>query len=153
MMEHGIINSVNYRDGVPICSVQPLDRVDVEHEAVPVMRSHHGFFLVPEQDQTVQMLTIDEQRFIVGILDRGADYANPTLKPGEAAFQFDDETTLSFTKNSDGSHDVTISASGDVHIDAAGDVYIDGIDFDAHTHEYTDSTTDTSTTKTTEPPE
>lgn len=162
MMEHGIVTSVRYQDGVPVCAVRLKHRVDVEDKYVPVMRMHGSQFLVPEQDQLVQLLTLGDQRFIIGVLDRGEDdFSPPDLSEGETAFRFDDGTTLSFTKDGSGGFNVSIEASGDVNITANGDVLIEGIAFSNHTHDYSDSTindtgdgsgSESSETKTTDPP-
>lgn len=161
-MEHGTVTNVRYQDGVPICSVQLQGRVDNEDKAVPVMRGHHGMFLVPEENQKVQILNLEDQRFIVGVLDKNDSGENPSMSEGEMAFQLDANTYVRFTKNGSGGYDVGIKASGEVNIDADGNVFIDGIDFDQHVHEHEDDTindtgdgsgSSSTATKTTEPPQ
>lgn len=153
MMEHGTVTNVEYKKGVPVCSVRLQKRVDTEDKTVPVMRQHHGMFMVPEEGQKVQMLKLDEQRFIIGILNNGNGYDNPDLSEGELAFKLDSDTKLTFTENSNGDIDVNVKASGKV--------YIEGTAFSDHTHDYDDSTiedtgdgsgTESTTTKTTDPP-
>lgn len=121
MMEHGTVTSVYYEEGVPVCSVQLQGRVDNQDDAVPVMRQHHGMFLVPEQGQRVQMLNIEDQRFIVGILNKGKDFDPPELSEGDYAFKLDEKTILSFTENDDGLYDLDIEASGDISVSAPKD--------------------------------
>lgn len=124
-MENGIITGVTFKEGVPVCSVQGI-RVDTEYPAVPVARMHRGMFVVPEQGQKVQMLSVGDQRFIVGMLAKNDDAATPSLAPGDFAVQLDSGTKLTFIKNANDNYDVDIEASGNVTID--------GIDFDAHVH-------------------
>lgn len=131
-METGTVTSVRYKDGVPVCRVQIQDRVDNEDPNVPVMRMHHGMFMVPQENQKVQMLKLGEQRFVVGVLAKGEDYSNPDLSEGDLAFMLDDQTKLSFTQRDDGAFDVNVKASGKV--------YIEGIPFEDHVHELEDAT-------------
>lgn len=153
-MEHGTVTNVEYKDGVPVCSVQLQGRVNNEDERVPVMRQHHGMFLVPNVGQQVQMLKLDDQRFIVGVLETGDGDWSPDLSEGELAFMFDDGTRIEFSK--------TDSGDFDVHVEASGKVYIQGIPFEDHVHDYGDSTiadtgdgsgTESTETKQTAPPQ
>lgn len=152
-MEHGIVNSVKFKEGVPFCNVQAL-RVSTEYRDVPVMCQHRGMFMVPEVDQKVTMLALDDQRFVVGVLARNPDGENPDLSAGELALQLDANSYIKFTKDGNGNYNVDVSASGDVKID--------GIDFDKHTHPYVDdeiadtgdgSGSETAQNKTTDPPQ
>lgn len=161
MIEHGFVTGVRVDSGVPICSVRLANRMNNEPRDIPVSRMHHGVFMVPEEGQRVQIFKEEDQRFIIGVLNRNSDGDNPSVSDGEMAFQLDADTYVKFEKDGSGSYNVSIKASGDVNIDASGNVYIDGIDFDQHVHDYDDSTindtsggtgSESSTTKTTDPP-
>lgn len=154
-MEHGQITSVNYDEGVVSCHVQKMDRVDVEYRDVPVMRNAAGHVVVPEVGETAVISELDDgTRVIVGFLSRLDDGQNPPADDGETVLRFDPDTELRFSRNADGTHDISLTASGDVTID--------GIDFDEHVHGYADDTiedtddgsgTETTTDKLTDPPE
>lgn len=159
-MIHGKVTNVIFESGVPVCTVQLFDRVNNEVDA-PVSRMNRSMFMIPEVGQNVQILKIDDQHFVVGVLATNTPDATPDLDEGEVCIQLDADTMVRFIKNGD-NYDVDIDASGEVRINATGDVKIDGIDFDQHTHDYGDSTiTDTgdgtgsesTTTKTTNPPQ
>jgi hypothetical protein len=134
MMEQGVVTTVKYEKGVPVCNVQDQNRPTAEeYKNVPVMRMFKGMFIVPEQEQKVQMLKMGEARFIVGILDRGkGDITPPSLSEGEFSIKVDDGTEITITENGNGDHDVDISASGQVTID--------GTPFSDHVHKYEDET-------------
>lgn len=149
MLEEGIITSVKYEQGIPVCDVEHLHRIDEETKNVPVIRQHHGMYLVPEEEQKVLMMKLENQRFIVGVLGKSGH--NPTLDAGEVSFDFDAGTSITFSKDGSGSYDVSIKASGDMNITASGNVYIDGIDFDQHTHNY--KWTDSAGSGVTDPPQ
>lgn len=141
-MIHGKVTNVTFTDGVPVCTVQLFDRVNNEVDA-PVSRMNRGIFMVPEVDQRVQLLKIEDQHFVVGVLARNVPEATPELSEGEICFQFDEETKLSFTKGESGYN---------IDIEASGNITIDGIDFDQHTHQY-DGGGKNSSTLTSDPPE
>lgn len=137
MIEPGIVTSVTYSDGVPSCDVR-LIRTATEVPNVPVMRSHHGLFFVPEQEQKVQTVKMGDQRFIVGVLDRGANYDDPQLDEGEFSIKLGNNTEITISDNGNGLA-IDISAADSVAIDA-DTVTINGTPFDEHTHQYDDTT-------------
>jgi hypothetical protein len=151
-MEHGIVTTVNYDNGVVSCDVRPI-RLHKEYEKLPILKPHSSFIQVPKQGEVVTMQSLDDgTRFISNIIAR-EDGPPDSMKEGEFAIHFDDDTRIYFKKRNDGKYNLQLEASGDVNISAEGDVNIEGIDFDDHTHQYTDNTTDGSTTRTTDPPE
>lgn len=153
-MQHGVITTVNYDDGVVTCHVQKMDRVDVELRNVPVMKSAAGDVSVPQVDEIAVMDQLDDgTHVIIGYLAKLPDGENPTVDHGERVFRFDAGTELRFSQNANGNWDIDLTASGDITID--------GIDFDQHVHDYGDSTiedtadgtgTETTTAKQTDPP-
>lgn len=144
-MEHGTINSVYFKNGVPVCDVQAT-RVQTEYPEVPVMRTHRGMFVVPSEGQRVGMIKHgdDDERFIVSVFATNGDDATPDLDEGDVALQLDAGTKLTFIQNDNGDYDVDLEASGNITID--------GRDFDQHTHDYDDDNGTTTTTKTTTGP-
>jgi hypothetical protein len=185
-MEHGKITAVNYDKGVVKCNVKGV-RVSNEYRDVPVMKPYSGTIRMPKPGQKAVMDVLnDGTRFIVGYIAR-EDERPSSLGNGEMTIQVDADTTIALTQNADGNWDLDLTASGNLNVNAAnGDVAvqapsgavdvdgdtvtidgttnvkIDGIDFDQHTHPYTDedtgdtgdgSASTTTANKTTDPPQ
>jgi len=158
-MEHGLITSVNYKQGAVLCNVQAI-RVSTEYRDVPVMKPFSGTIQMPKLGQKVLMETLDDgTRFIIGYLAREEDRPSE-MDQGEMTIQVGPSTKISLTKDDD-TWDVDLSASGTISVDADGDVKIDGIDFDQHVHDHEESVindtddgsgTKSTTTKQTSPP-
>jgi hypothetical protein len=142
-MEHGSVTTVNYEDGVVYCDVRPV-RFNEEYTDVPVMKPHSGFIQVPEQGETVAMHQLrDGTKFIGSVVSKESETPDD-VSEGELTIYLDDDTKLSFTKRSDGNYDVDIGSSGQVKIN--------GVPFAGHTHNYDDSTTESTSTKETTTP-
>jgi hypothetical protein len=154
-MEFGNVTTVNYEDGVVYCSVSPI-RFEAEYTNVAVLKSHSGFIQVPSQGDRVAMKKLkDGSRFISHVLSRER-FTPDSMNEGELAIKLDEKTVLSFDKQADGTHDVTIGSSGDMALKSGGkltmksagnlemtsekSVLINGINFEEHTHDYDDTT-------------
>lgn len=143
-MEQGKITSAFYKEGVALCHVQPV-RNREEYKNVPVVKRGAEDYALPQVGQRVVMEKLDDgTRFILGVLAKNDDGEMPaSLEEGEMVFQFDAGTKISVSKT---------AAGHTVEVEASDNVIIDGIDFDEHTHDYTDDTDTSSSTKTTNPP-
>lgn len=144
-MEHGIVTSVSYEDGVVYCNVR-APRTTGEIPEVPVLKPHSGFIQVPSQGDTVAIDRLsDGKAFITNLVSR-VDENPDGMKEGELAIQLDKGSRLAFKRKGNGDYDV--------HIESSGDVLINGVSFSEHTHKHEDSTTEsTSEKETTEPVE
>ncbi|WP_372611603.1 hypothetical protein [Halomonas sp.] len=159
-MEHGIITSTRYENGVILCDVQAI-RVNTEYPDVPMLKPFSAFTVVPSIGQKVGMVKLsDGKRFITGVMAAEGEGVQPaSMEQGEVALQLDEATRLTFSKNSSGGYDIELSASGqitlnadgDVDLTAGGQVSLDGVPFDTHTHDYTWD--DTAGSGTTDPPQ
>jgi hypothetical protein len=136
-MEHGIITSVNYQQGVVLCDVQAI-RVNESYENVPVLKPLGGYVQMPSPQQKVGIVSLDDDddaRFIIGVMSRNRDAAArpDSMAPDEMTIQMDEDTKIDFSKNDNGTYDLDLAASGNITID--------GIDFDEHVHSTSESTT------------
>lgn len=142
-LEIGIVTSVKYGSGGVICNVQSKERTQTQYTNCPVLRTFAGVNNPPKPGQRVLIGRLtDEKEVVVGVLS-SEDGAPSDLSPGEYSISLDSGTKVTFTEN---------GGSWDVNITASGKVYIDGTAFVDHTHDYTDNTTNGSTTRTTDPP-
>jgi len=114
-MEHGKVVSVNYKEGVVYCDVQPL-RNEPVYRNVPVLKPHSAFVFMPKQDMKVAMDSLDDgTRFIQDVISREDE--NPEdMREGEIAIHLDSGTQISFEKKNNGDFDLHLEASGDVFI-------------------------------------
>ena len=132
-MEHGIITTTSYEQGVVLCDVQAV-RIDTEYRNVPMLKPFAALSAVPAIGQRVSMVSLsDGKRFITDVIARTPEGSQPDdLAEGDVAIQLDEETKLTFTKTDEGTYDVELSASGDVTINAANHLQLSGntIDFD-----------------------
>lgn len=148
-MEHGIITSTKYEQGVVLCNVQAV-RIDTEYRNVPMLKPFAAFNVVPAIGQRVAMASLsDGTRLITDVIASNPDGSQPDdLAEGELSIQLDANTKLTFTKNANGDYDVDLTASGavtvtatsDVDLTASGSVFINGINFENHIHPYADDT-------------
>lgn len=124
-MEHGIITTTNYEQGVVLCNVQAV-RIDTEYRNVPMLKPFAALSVVPSIGQRVSMVKLgDGTRFITDVLARTEEGTQPDdLADGDVAIQLDEETKLTFTKTDEGNYDVDLTASGDVTVSAQGDATI-----------------------------
>lgn len=142
-MEHDIVTSVNYDDGVVYCDLQTV-RTTTGMPGVPVLKPHSGFVQVPSQGDLVTVEKLgDGTPFITNII-ANADGAPEEMKEGEFAIQLDKGTRVAFKRKENGDYDL--------HLESSGDVMINGVAFSEHTHSHEDSTTESTTTKKTTKP-
>lgn len=116
-MEHGIITSVYYDEGVVTCDVQPIRGSD-QYDRVPVLKPFGGMYRTPKPRMTVAMDKLDDgTRFIQGFITRDSSDTYPAeMEPEEFVIRVDDGTAIELTKNDDGTYNLDLSASGDVTI-------------------------------------
>ena len=115
---------------------------------VPVVAPFGGYAMPRSNDRVMVDEAEDGSIFAQPVSLLKPEFDVPDLKEGEFEFRFDDGTALSVRKDGN-SFNVSIEASGDVEVSAEGSIAIDGTDWRSHTHDYDDSTTEGSSTKTT----
>lgn len=122
-MEHGIISSVKYTDGVVYCDVQPFREEDV-YRNIPVLKVHSGFICMPKQGMKAAMDKLEDgTRFIQQVISREPE--NPdSMREGEITLQLDENTYISYKKKNNGDFDLNLKASGDVNIESSNDINI-----------------------------
>lgn len=112
--------------------------VNAERRARVPMAVHGDQALPPEGTEVYITETTDGHTIIVGVtstvdgeeLDTERHIDHPY---SDAEITFDEDGGIHI----DGAETTTVSVSGgDLHIDADGDVFIQGINFEAHTHEF-----------------
>jgi hypothetical protein len=123
-MEHGIIETVRYEDGIVFCEIQAI-RHTTTYNNVPILKSFGGEHKSPKPGQHVAMAKLDTgRRFIIGLitLDSSNEYPpDDDLRPEEMVFQVDDETIVELRKSEDGeNYNINLQASGEINIDAPG---------------------------------
>lgn len=142
-MEHGIVTSVTYEDGVVYCQLRTARTTD-GLPGIPVLKPHSGFIQVPSQGDVVTVEELsDGTSFITNVAGQPGGVPDD-MKEGELTIQLDNGTRLAFERNSSGNYDV--------HLESSGEVVINGVSFSDHTHEYEDSTTDSTSQKETSGP-
>lgn len=167
-IQHGTVVATYTQNGTFYCNVR-VPRVAVTHNKCPVVHSGTGdLHAIKEGTRVLIAKTTDEVWVVVGTLDSENNAFPNSVQDNERVIYADADTEIRLSK-SNGSYqldistgaDLNINAAGDVNITAGGNVLIDGIDFDAHTHDYADTTisdtsdgtgTATDTTETTQPP-
>lgn len=114
-MEHGIVTTITYADGIPFCMVQPK-RSATEYGPLPVVSPHGSFTQVPNQGDTVMMQKwAGEKRLITGVIGP-APVPPEDMKEGELGFHLDEGTWITFQENNDGNYDLHIASSGELSI-------------------------------------
>jgi hypothetical protein len=137
-MEHGKVTSITFKNGGVFCDVRAI-RVQTNYEDVPVLRPHSGFIQVPEQGEMVAMQELEDgSKFITNVVSKDGDFTSE-LKEGELLIQLDEGTKISFKETPDGNYNLNLSASGDVNIE--------GINFEKHSHDFTNADGSTETTE------
>ena len=165
--EVGYVTSAYTADGRVFVDVA-LSRPGANKRRVPFLQLAPGVVVTPAETQQVLVQKLADGNVIAYFPLTGSTNL-PDLGEGELAFVFDSETEIRVSPGAGGSHQVSLKASGDLNIHATGNVnvtggnvFIDGIDFDQHTHTYSDDTiSDTgdgsgslsSASKTTDPPQ
>lgn len=106
--------------------------VDVSHErhgtaqrTIPYTSPFPGATFLPEQGEQVEIYEIDGMNFARSA-HRPRSYPTPVLAEGDFSFNFDENTSITFTRNG-GVWDVDISASGNVSVSAEGNVDVDSV--------------------------
>lgn len=116
-MEHGIIETTEYDNGVVYCDVKPI-RAGTIYPELPILKPQSGFVQVPKEGDLV---AVDElkggKRFITDVISN-TEASPDTMKEGDMAIQLDEGTILSFKRNSSGDYDIKLSASGEIVVDS-----------------------------------
>lgn len=163
-----VVTATRISNGRVVVDVS-FDRPGATKSNVPFFQPFAGGFITPREQDQVQVYQLNDDSYVAMFPLSGTETVPADMGEGELAFLFDSSTKIRVKRAGDGTFDVSVSASGDTNIHAegnvnvtGGNVFIDGIDFDQHTHTYSDDTiSDTgdgsgslsSSSKTTDPPQ
>lgn len=165
MVELGRISSVKPEPEAKRVYVSVRVAPSQDHPDIPFVSGQSGLWMVPSEGDIVEVYEVGGS-YVARTPHNKAAPAMPAFEEGDFCLRLDGDTELYFSKQSDGTFDLSLTTGGDVTIEGAQDstVHVDGGDVvigdDAnaagvakkdHTHDY-EGGGDNSNTKTSTPP-